>query len=68
MKKKGLNGQTIWTMNSQEYINNSIDNLGNQLKKKGHKLTTCDGNPMAMGYQPEVDSYPEIYQDIITTF
>ena len=27
LKKKELNGQTMWTMTSQDYIKNAIDNL-----------------------------------------
>ena len=58
----------MWTMTSQEYIKNSIDNLESQLKKKGLKLTARAGTPMVMWYQPEVDSSPELNQDSITTF
>ena len=55
-------------MNSQEYIKNVIDELENQLNKKGLKLTARAGIPMAMGYQPEIDSSLELDQDGITTF
>ena len=68
LKKKEMNGLTIGIMTSQEYIKNAIQNLGKQLKKKGLKLLTRDGTPMAMGYQPEVDSSPELNQDGITIF
>ena len=34
LKKKELNGQTVWTMTSQEYIKNSVENLENELNKK----------------------------------
>ena len=67
-KKRELNGRTMWTVTSQEYIDNAIKNLENQLNKKGIKLTGYYGTAMDMGYQPEVYFYPELNQDGITTF
>ena len=55
-------------MTIQKYIKNEIKNLENQHEKKGIKLLVHAGTPMAMGYQPEVDSYPELNQDGIDTF
>ena len=58
----------MWMMTSQEYFKNAIDNLENKLKKKGFKLNAWVGTPMEMGYQPEIDSSTDIYQEGITTF
>ena len=55
-------------MTIQEYIKNAIKNLESQIKEKGLKLNARAGTPMAMGYQPEIDSSPELDQDIIPTF
>ena len=58
LNKKENNGRIVWTMTSHDYIKNAIDNLENQLKNKGLKSNALDVTPMAMGYQPEFDSYP----------
>ena len=52
----------------QEYINNEIEKLENQIKKKGLKLLAHAGTPMKMEYNPEIESSSELNRDGITTF
>ena len=67
-KKKEWIGQMMQMMTSQEYINNAIENLENKLNKKWLKLDPRACIPMAMVYQPEIGSYPELDQGGIITF
>ena len=58
----------MWTITIQEYIKKANENLENQINRKGLELNDCAVTPMAMVYQPQIDSYPYLDQDGITTF
>ena len=68
IKKKVLNGQSVWTMSSQEYVKNAIKTVQDQLKGQGMKLPACATTPMSAGYYPEMDSSPELDQEDTTLF
>ena len=68
LSKKELNGRSVWTMTNTDYIKSSITTVEDQLKKKGLKLPSRVPTPMSQGYQPELDSSPELDEDEITLF
>ena len=68
LMKKDLNGRRVWTMSSTDYIKSAVENIETQLKKRGDKLPARAVTPMAQGYQPEMDSSPELDTDGITTY
>ena len=68
LQKKDLNGRKVWTMSSTDYIKSAVENVEEQLKKKGDRLPTRAVTPMSQGYQPETDSSAELDADGITTF
>ena len=68
LEEKVLNGKLTWMMTSRDYIKAAIDNVEEQLKKKGDKLPSSAPKPMADGYSPELDDSEELNADDITTF
>ena len=68
IKRKELNGCTVWTMSSQEYIKNAVKTVKDQLKKSGKKLPALATTPMSAGYYPETDSSPELNLEDTTLF
>ena len=55
-------------MSSTNYIKSDVDNVEEQLKKKGGQLTSRAVTPMSQGYYPDTESSPELDQDGITIF
>ena len=68
LEKKRLNSRDVWTMSSTDYVKAAIDNVEEQLKKKGKKLATKAPTPMTTNYYPEMDTSPELDSSGITTF
>ena len=60
LERKTLNGKTVWTMSSTEYVKNAIANVEEQLKRKRLKLPSRAVTPMKQNYYPEVDDSPEL--------
>ena len=68
LEKKNLNGKEMWTMNSTDYLKAALDNVLNQMEKRGVKIPSRVSTPMAAGYLPELDLSPELNADDVTHF
>ena len=68
LEKKNLNGKEMWTMNSTDYLKAALDNVLNQMKKRGVKIPSRVFTPMTAGYLPELDLSPELNADDVTHF
>lgn len=68
LKKKDLDGRSVWTMSSADYLKAAIDNIEERLKRKGEKLPSKATTPMTHNYRPEMDDSEELDSDGITTF
>lgn len=68
ISKKDLNGKNVWTMSCTDYAKAAVDNVEEQLKKKGSKLPSRATTPMIQNYVPELDSSPELSSNDITLF
>ena len=68
LEKKMLNGKEMWTMNSTDYVKAALENVSNQIEKRGVKLPSRVSTPMATGYVPELDDSPELNSDDLTHF
>ncbi|MGH7974682.1 MAG: reverse transcriptase domain-containing protein, partial [bacterium] len=44
-----------WGLSSEQYVNNAIKNVENELRKVDLKLPTKANTPMTSGYRPELD-------------
>ena len=58
-----VNGFDRWTISSQKYVKAAIDNVEEVLAKTGQKLPTKCGTPLKSGYEPELDTSPELKQE-----
>ena len=58
-----INGFDGWTMSFQKYVEAAIDNVEEVLAKTNQRLPTRCGTPLKSGYQPELDTSPELKQD-----
>ena len=50
-------------MSSTDYIKSDVENVEEQLKKKGERLLSIAVTTIYQGYYPETDSSPELDQD-----
>ena len=50
-------------MSSTEYIKSTVENVEEQIKKKGDRLPSRAVTQMSQGYYPDKDSSPEFDQD-----
>ena len=66
-KKKYLGGKEVSTISSTKYIKSAVENVEEQLRKKGERLPSRAVTPMFQWYNPETDSYPKLDRDGITT-
>ena len=53
------NGQKCWKFGSKLYVEESVRNVLNYLKKRGDGLGEKAVTPMTNGYSPEIDIMPE---------
>ena len=60
MTVEGFDG---WTMSSQKYVKAAIDNMEEVLAKTDQRSPTKCGTRLKSGYQPELDTSPELKQD-----
>ena len=68
LKREDLGGKEFWTMSITYYIKSAVDNVEEQLNKKGDQLPSRTVAPISQGYYTETNSSPELYQYGITTF
>ena len=54
------NGQKCWSFGSKQYVEESVQNVLNYLKKRGELLAVKAVTPMTNGYRPEIDITPEL--------
>ena len=54
------NGQKCWAFGSKQYIEESVQNVLNYLKKRGGGLAAKAVTPMTNGCRPENDIKPEL--------
>ena len=66
LKKKDLGGKEVWTISSTKYVRSAVENVYEQLKKKGRRLPSREVTPMSQGYYPEIDSSPERDQYVMS--
>ena len=52
-----------WTMSSNKYVKAAVDNIEETLLKSNQCLPTKCRTPLTSGYQPEMDTLPELKQD-----
>ena len=57
-----IDGFDGWTMSSQKYVKAAIDNMEEVLAKTDQLLPKC-GTLLKSGYQPKLDTSPEVKQD-----
>ena len=53
-------------MSSTDYIKSAVDNVEEQLKKKGCQLPSIAVTPMSQGCYPKMESSPELDQNGIS--
>ena len=53
------NDQKCWAFGSKKYVEESVQNVLNYLKKRGEGLAAKSMTPMTNGYCPEIDITPE---------
>ena len=64
LKKKRLpNGQHFWSLSSDKYVNATIQNIDEIIKKKGRKVPTKVRTPMTSDFVPKLDSSPELSKE-----
>ena len=64
VKQKTIEGYTMWTISSADYVKAAVKNVDEAIKDKRWKLPTKNlGTPMATGFQPELDDSPELNDD-----
>jgi hypothetical protein len=68
LKRKVLNGKSVWTMSSADYLKAAIENVEAQLKDRGERLPTRATTPMVMSYRPEIDDSHELDPEGLTHF
>ena len=68
LKRKKLNGKSIWTMSSMDYLKAAIDNVEERLHKRGERLPARATTPMTQSYRPETDDSEELDADGVTLF
>ena len=57
------NGQKCWAFGSIEYVEESVKNVLNYLKKRAERLAEKYVTPMTNGYRPDIDITPELDQE-----
>jgi hypothetical protein len=65
------NGVYAWGMSPTEYITEAVSNCEKHLKLKydgRYVLPTQAANPVAMGYEPEIDETPALDPDQASYF
>ena len=72
LEEKVLNGKSMWSMTSKDYVKLSVENVERQLKKKNLKFPTRAVTPMMSDFIPELDASRELspedttfYQELI---
>lgn len=68
LKKKRLNGKVVWTISSNDYLQNAVTNVEERLAKEGKKLPSRALTSMTQDYHPKTDDSPELSPDGITLF
>ena len=68
LEKKELNGKSMWSLTSKDYIKAAVENVEKTLEKKGMILPTRADTPMIKDYYPELDESPELNEQDITWF
>ena len=54
------NGITCWSFSSSQYVQNTVQNAKEYLKKHDDKLPSRARSPWSSGYRPEMDISPEL--------
>ena len=57
------NGQKFWDFGSKQYVEASVKNVTEYLKKRGEGLAAKAVTPMTIGYRPEIDITPELGEE-----
>ena len=69
LKKKILNGKSVWTMSSANYLKAAVKNVEALLKKRSERLPTRAMTPMVMmNYWPKTDESHELDAEGVTHF
>ncbi|MEM7003142.1 MAG: Ty1/Copia family ribonuclease HI, partial [Pseudomonadota bacterium] len=68
LAKKQLNGRSMWTMTSVDYVNASVKNVEESIKKFGLKLPKRSTTPMSSAFVPELDGTAELDSDRLTLY
>ena len=56
-------GSDCWAMSADKYCAAAVDTVEDVLKKQGQKLPPYCKTPLVKGYQPELDTTPELKAD-----
>ena len=54
------NSQKCWAFGSKQYLEATVKNVTEYLKKRGESLAAKADTPMTSGYHPETDITPEL--------
>ena len=72
LRKKVVDGWSMWTISSVDYVKAAIKNVNDAIKDKRWKIPSKAPTPMSTNYQPEMDGSPELgpedhkyYQELI---
>jgi hypothetical protein len=63
VRKKVVDGWTMWTISSVDYVKAAIRNVNDAIKEKRWKIPSRAPTPMSTTYQPEMDGSPELGSD-----
>jgi len=55
---EGESGKTYWTMGSQTYVRESVQNVEAHLAKQHRELKSEVSSPLPINYAPELDASP----------
>ena len=68
LEEKELNGQSLWTMSSKQYIKTAVEIAEEGATKRGMKLSSRAITPMNGDYYPELDRTIELEPEDITFY
>jgi hypothetical protein len=69
VRQKTVDGHTMWTISSIDYVKAAVKNVEDGIKDKQWKIPTANvGIPMSTSYAPELDDSPELNQDDLTYY